>query len=113
MTMAFQKSAGVEGGGFPVFVDERDLNVGLRIASDEGGDALLVKPLLNWTRTLVENPRVGFGILNQAVQFTAGIFEMEKTGRDEQQFVAPLIEELPQGVEFHKHPGRQLGERFR
>ena len=67
VSVSFEQSAGVKGGRFPVFIDGRDLNIGLRISSDESRDALLVEPLLHRAGTLVENPGVGFGILNQAV----------------------------------------------
>ena len=112
VTVAFEESAGMEGGGFPVFIDKGDLNVGLGVASDESRNGMLVEPLLHGAGALIENPGVRLGVFDESFEFSGGVFEMEKSGRDELEFVAALVEEFAEGVEFYEHPGRELGEVF-
>lgn len=52
----------MKSGGFPVFIDEWNFDIGLGVAPDQGGDTLLVKPSLNGFGALVKDPRVGVGI---------------------------------------------------
>ncbi len=113
VAVSFEEGSGMEGGSLPVFINEGNLNVGLGIASDESGNGLLVEPLLHGAGTLVENPGVGFGVLNECLEFAGRVFEVEESGRDELEFVASLIEEFAEGIEFHKHPWWELGEVFR
>ena len=112
MAVSFEESSGMEGGSLPVFINEGNLNVGLGIASDESGNGLLVEPLLHGAGTLVENPGVGFGVLDKCLEFAGRVFEVEESGRDELELVASLIEEFAEGIEFHEHPWWELGEVF-
>ena len=93
------------GGGFPVFIDERDRDARGGIAADESGDFLLIEPLLDGAGTLIEDPCVGVGIAEEVLEFTSGILEVEETGGEKLEAVAPLVEEVAEGVEFDEHPG--------
>lgn len=100
------------GGGFPVFIDERNGDAGVGVATDEGGDFLLIEPLLDDAGTLIEDPRVGIGVAEEGFEFTSRILEVEQAGGKELEAVAALVEEVAEGVEFDEHPGRKLGEVF-
>ncbi len=102
----------MKGGGFPVFIDERNSDVGIGIAADEAGDFMLVEPLLDGAGALIENPSVGVDIAEEAFEFSGWVFEVEEAGVDELEAVAALGEEVAEGVEFDEHPGWELGEIF-
>ena len=70
----------MEGGGFPVFINKGDLYPGLGIASDQGGNGFLVKPSLNGSGALVENPCVGVDVLDQDLKFTLWVLKVEELG---------------------------------
>lgn len=112
MAVSFKESAGVIGGGFPVFINEGNGDIGGGVATDEAGDLLLVEPLLDGAGALVEDPGVGIGIAEEIGELAGGVFEVEESGSDELEAVAALAEEIAKGVELDEHPGWELGKAF-
>lgn len=80
MAESFELGPGMVGGGFPVFIDEGDLDIRLWVATDQGGDFLFMKPLLNLAGTLVKNPSCGIGVVDQGGEFFCRVFEVEEPG---------------------------------
>ncbi len=57
--------ASVKGSGAPVIVDAGEIDGVMAESPDEGGDFFLVKPFLYLAIALVEDPDVGFVVLDQ------------------------------------------------